>query len=299
MNIVKVIVENPDELLHASGFGTSAKVRLESSSDGTTFLEESSQTIVTLTTSYTFYDSDGTSATYYRTRYSNSGGTNFSEYSPIFQIAAPPTEYATVGNVKRRIGIGQTAADTTDDGLLETICVQTNSWLEGKIGFPVGPVASEARLFDGSAVRWRDGVPYLNCYPFGVRTVSAVRTASSTGATLTSQTASDVVARPSVQDRTSNWPAFELWVKDTASWTWTTAGYDVNEVTATWGWQAIPPELSMIAEKLAVASYRGRSHGSGSTFAIGADTDEVASEQLTGGDWRVIGKYEALKARIG
>ena len=291
MQIVRALVENPDELLNSSAFGTGAKVRLESSSDGTTYAEESTQTIVTATTIYTFYDTDGTSATYYRIRYSNTGGTVFSDYSDVFQVVSAPVEYATLHSVKNRLAI----TNTSDDSVIEQIVNESNDWLEGRIGFSVGPIASELRLFDGDRVR--NGI--LPVYPWGVRTVSAVRTADSTGGSYTSRTASDVVVRPHSHERTSGWPGFELWVKDTASWSFPTAGLDVIEITATWGWATVPRELVSIATRVAIAAFKGRSHGTGAVYMVGGDVDGIAAEEMTATDWKTIGKYANLKAMVG
>ena len=203
--------------------------------------------------------------------------------------------YTTSTTIKARVGI----TDATDDTIIGTLAGQVNSWVEGRIGFPVGPITSEARLFDGDAIRQdHTGTPYLAVAPWGCRSISAVRTADATDGTYTSRTAGDVVIRPHTHERETDWPGFRLYVKDTASWSWNTGGYDVNEVTATWGWAAIPDELKAIADKLGVAAFRGRAHGSGSTFSVGAEVEQIAAEELTASDWRTIGKYADLKARI-
>lgn len=203
--------------------------------------------------------------------------------------------YCTSTTIKARAGI----TDSTDDTILGTIAGQVNSWLEGRIGFPVGPIASVERMFDGDAVRCVNGRYVLPCYPYGVRTVTAVTTAETTDGSETSRTASDVVLRPHSQDRETDWPAFELWVKDTATWTWPTSGLDVIGITGEWGWAAIPDELKGIAERLGVAAFRNRGYGAGSQNYVGDNIDAVAAEEMTGTDWKTIGKYQALRAPVG
>jgi hypothetical protein len=205
--------------------------------------------------------------------------------------------YTAKAAVKTRLGI----TDTTDDTLLDTITGQVNSWLEGKIGFPVGPITSEERIFDGRAVRYcsEHGGYFIPCYPFGVRSVTAVRTSSDDGANYTTQTASDVLLRPHTFERETDWPAFELHIKSTATWSFETAGFDANGITATWGWAAIPDELKAIADKIAIAMYRGRAFGAGQQYAVAEDASLVAAEELSATDWRTIGKYQSLRSQIG
>lgn len=202
--------------------------------------------------------------------------------------------YCTTATIKARIGI----TNSTDDTPIGVIASEVNGWLESKLTFPVGPISSEERLFDGNAVRCRDGFYVIPCYPFGVRAISAVRTATETGGSYTAQTASDVVIRPHSWERETDWPGFEMWIKDSASWTWTTSGLDVNGVTATWGWAAIPDELSSIAIRLGVARWRRRSAGS-AQYATSEDVmGEVAAEEMAVSDWATINKYRDLRKRI-
>lgn len=206
--------------------------------------------------------------------------------------------YTAKAAVKTRLGI----TDVTDDTLLDTITSQVCSWLEGKIGFPVGPVSSEERLFDGAMVRWcsEHDSWSLPVYPWGIRAITAVRTSTDDGASYTTQTASDVLIRPHSHERETDWPGFDLHVKSTVSWSWITSGFDSNGVTATWGWAAIPDELKAIADKIAIAMYRGRGYGSGQSYAVAEDAvASVAAEELSATDWRTIAKYESLKAKVG
>lgn len=202
--------------------------------------------------------------------------------------------YCTATTIKARIGI----TDSTDDTILGTIATQVCGWLEGKIGFPVGPIASVERKFDGSAVRWTQDGCYLAVYPWGCRDITVVKTASATDGSYTTQTLTDVVVRPHDHERNTDWPGFELWVKDTASWSWPTYGFDVIAITATWGWAAIPDDLKSIAERVGVAAFRARGAGSGRTFSMGEDIDGLASEELSGADWGTIDKYQNLRQMV-
>lgn len=292
MNILRVVVDNSAELLATGSFGAGALIRVEYSTDsGANYSALTTAALVSGTTIYTVYHQAGTTTTVYRSRYSDSGGTLFSEYSDPFSATTLPQDYTTLPAVKNRIGI----TDTTDDGLLETLVSETNSWLEGEIGFPVGPITSVARTFDADRVICDSrGRSVLRVYPWGCRAITVVTTTDGTDGTVTTRTASDVVIRPHDHERETGWPGFDLVVKDSASWRWPQTGMDVISVTATWGWASIPVELRSIATRVAIAAFRARGAGSGRTFAIGEDITSVASEELSAADWWTVGKYHSL-----
>jgi len=81
---VRVSVPNPDELLLAGFLGAGAKIHLERSATGggLGFSEITTISIVTATYSYTYYDSGGSSTSWYRSRYTTSDGTTkITDYS--------------------------------------------------------------------------------------------------------------------------------------------------------------------------------------------------------------------------
>lgn len=201
--------------------------------------------------------------------------------------------YCTSTTIKARLTV--TVTDTEDDPLLGVIAGEANDWLEGRIGYPVGPIASEERLFDGSDTTY--GGRCLPVYPWGVRTITQVRCASSTGGAYTTLAASDYMIRPPTHRRRTGWPGFEIWLSDTGSLgTFATYGFDVIGVTATWGWDAIPAALSGLATRLGVALFRSRSYGAARNYAVGEDAvASVAAEELSASDWRTVFKYADLK----
>jgi len=90
LQIVRVSVPNPDELLTSGVLSAGAKIRLERSSTGggAGFSEITTISIVSATYTYTYYDSAGTSTSWYRARYSNSGNSIQTDYSAEFQSSA-------------------------------------------------------------------------------------------------------------------------------------------------------------------------------------------------------------------
>src|SRR3990167_2104295 len=104
-----------------TGYSAGAIVRLQrdTTSAFSTATNLTTITVVSGTESYTYWDSTGTSASWYRTRYENSGGTTLSSWSDGFQPTGHGTatgSYATRFGVKTRyggttMGIGQDAVD--------------------------------------------------------------------------------------------------------------------------------------------------------------------------------------------
>jgi hypothetical protein len=86
-NILTLTVEDPDGIL--SLYGASAKIRWErGAAVGGPFVEQGTVTIVTADSSYTVNDLTGTATSWYRTRFSDNGGTVFGDYSTPFQVAS-------------------------------------------------------------------------------------------------------------------------------------------------------------------------------------------------------------------
>lgn len=198
--------------------------------------------------------------------------------------------YCTATTIKAKLSIG----DAVDDTLLGTVASETNDWLEGKIGFPVGPTTSEERLFDG--MHTTHGGRCLPVYPWGVRAITQLRYTGSTGGSYTNLSSSDYFIRPPSHMRRTDYPGFEIWLSDNGTLAaFPTTGYNVIGVTATWGWASIPAELSGIASRVGVAMYRRRSSGSAQFATAEGLADDVASEELSGSDWRTIWKYSGLK----
>ena len=84
-NLVRVLVENPDELLNAGAYGAGAVVRVQTSATQAGTYADVSGTgstptlaLVTLIRAYTGYDPNGTVSSWYRTRYENAGATRLS-----------------------------------------------------------------------------------------------------------------------------------------------------------------------------------------------------------------------------
>lgn len=210
--------------------------------------------------------------------------------------------YTSTSNIKLALGIATLAgggADTVDDALLDTYASEANTWLEGRIGYPVGPSqTSTTRFFDASAVG--GGGRYLRV-PGGIRSVNAIACAAGTGGAYYSVPSSDYFLRPYDHERDSGWPATRIEVTDSPSsvneWgsVFPTTGYRVIQVTGSWGFDAIPSDLAQLATRLAVSAFRARAYGTGSEYVVGEDGERVFEREMSARDWGTVKFYRELR----
>lgn len=156
-NVLTITVEGSADLLDAGIYGAGAVVRIQSAtSEAGTYADISGTgstptlAIVAGTAGYPGRDPNGTTATWYRTRYESSGGARVSDWSEPFQVAAPsPTatgRYATLANVKLRLG----RTDAADDGILQRYCNFVGSRIEGITGRILAPIPPFATTTSGA-----------------------------------------------------------------------------------------------------------------------------------------------------
>ena len=110
--------------------------------------------------------------------------------------------YSTSTLAKEAMGIA--AADTNDDTLLGKLCDRVNGWIEWRTGRVIAPISSVAYTFDGTGTNRLSVVA-------GVRAITSLTVAPSTGATPVTATSTDIFIRPVTQERLNGWPGEEIW----------------------------------------------------------------------------------------
>jgi len=263
-NVVKVFVESPDDILNAGHSGAGAVVQLQSSAtEAGAYADVGTAAIVTLVRAYTIFDAAGGSTTWYRTRYETSAGAGTSDWSTAFQVGA--VGYASLDDVKQRL---QRVTDTTDDELFAEYIDQATDYIRGYIG---------RDLIDTGTVYTFDGYDATHggrvlLVPRGVRSLSLVETAATTGAAFTTVTATDYLLRPTTHDRSPGWPATELWLTDNAASLITfPRGYDNVRLTGTFGFSPIPRRVEEVALNLVVRMYASRQAGQSDLLGAGGE----------------------------
>ncbi len=127
-NILTLTASNPDQLLNAGAYGAGAVIQVQSGALAAGPFSDETPTIpiVSGTTSYTFYDTDGTTATWYRTRYENAAGSTVSEWSQVFQ---PHTSLVSLGDAQARAG------DSVTQEMIDGV--------EAELAAEIGPLTGE------------------------------------------------------------------------------------------------------------------------------------------------------------
>jgi hypothetical protein len=148
MQIIRISVSNPDELLGAGVLGAGAKIRLERSATGggSGFSEITTIALVAGTYAYAYYDSTGSSTSWYRARYSNTGNTVQTDYSAEFRSASSTaTSLATLrGMLNADIGVTDDAETSPYSAALRNRAISqayADLWVRG-VWKPVEVVAS-------------------------------------------------------------------------------------------------------------------------------------------------------------
>ena len=257
-----VNVDDPDDLI--TGYGAGAKVRIEraTSSAFADATEIAALTLVSGQTQYEYWDAAGLDTSWYRSRYSATGGAPFSGYSDGFQIGAPRT-YATLDALREYIKL----PDDRDDNLLTDLLRQATDYLTTKMRrdvFRHPPISgTETRLFNGA------GSSEL-AIPVGLipGSVTTIRVAGGTGGDFTALVAADwaipetspyVGVGGTIETR----PASYLDLTDIAGVDSWYKGFATAEITAAFGFPAIPSMVEKATLDLAREWYRQGPGGGG------------------------------------
>lgn len=174
--------------------------------------------------------------------------------------------YVTTANLKTRLNIG--TADTTDDDLLDDIVGQVNAYVEHVTRRPVGPSNGGTATFDAGEDVYEGERLFVRQ---GIRAVTSATVAPSTSDTGVAATTADIIILPRSQNRRPDWPGFWLIFKDVVSGSvsdWGT-GYGNITIVGDFGWQAIPPEVTEVAEIVATRAWYARQ--SGQADLVGSD----------------------------
>lgn len=195
--------------------------------------------------------------------------------------------YINRADLKTRLNIGGTA----QDALLDDFVAYTNEWIEHETWRPIGPDTGGTATFDGYNSVSSDGTTlYVNQ---GIRTITSITVAPSTGATPVAGTVADFVILPRTQDRRPGEPGFEVRVKDvvTGSVTRFYHGFGDIVVVGDFGWAAIPSELSELGYRVAARSWHARN--AGQQDIVGADEvgNPIVSRFVSSMDWKLIKSF--------
>lgn len=271
-NIVRVTVENPDELLDPGMYGAGAVIRLDSAAtEAGPYSAVTTTPILVDTRLYTLYDATGTTGTWYRVRYEASGGSPASEYGSPFQVLDENAGLlCSLYDVEQRLSGVATPNDR--ELLLEFIRGQSVE-VAGYTKRAFNPFAGTFRLDVGDNLADGDRTLWIDR---GVRSITALRIATSdqpdTGGTFTTVDAEDVVLRPVLLEREPGWPATRIVLLRGRF----TRGINTVEVEGAFGFAAVPRDVAQVVENAVIRRFVAR--GSGVSTAFG--TEEFGARVL-------------------
>src|SRR3990167_1839471 len=290
--VLRIGVENPEELLNTGAYGSGALIHLQSATayggsyaDLTGTGSTPTLAIVAGTYAYSGYDPNGAASTWYRSRYKNAAGTVVSSWTDEFQVGTGG--YCSLYDVKQ--DLDKPPSDTTADEMLLDYIADITDYIRGYTGREFLD-ATLTYTFDGhSAVHGGRCLPV----PRGVRSLSLLETAASTGASFSTVSATDYFLRPYVQERTPGWPATEVWLSDVASsLSRFPSGYANVRLTGTFGFAAVPPRVEGVARRTVVRAYASRQAGQGDLVGSGGESgNPVISNFLSRRDREVLDAF--------
>lgn len=286
-NLIRVYVEDADALLVSDMYDAGAIIRLQSCATKTgTYANEATTALVSGTKAYTLYDADGTSSTWYRTRYENAGGTVTSDWSAVFQVGGEAAGYlCSLEDVKQKLGLTGTSSD---EELAEIIGQVTDEILHytGRQLTPDPASGTKTVYLDCSMT---GVVLYL---PKGVRSPTYLGVASTDQPDSGSGTYTEIAAAyyyldPPEHERSHGWPATSI---SLASGYYFYRGRRTVKLTASFGWAAVPPTIERIALAACVGRYMSK--GSAEPRAlVGPDGRMTILRDISPADMSVLDSY--------
>lgn len=259
---IVINVDDPDDII--AGYGAGAVVRVERAADAafSSPTELVTLPIVSGTTQYEYWDAAGLDGSWYRSRYSASGGAPFSGYSDPFQAGAPST-YATLDSLREYLNL----PDNSRDNLLTDLLRQATDYLIGEMGRDLfrHPAVSgeETRLFNGPSSSMLD-------VREGIISLSGVRWSGGTGGEYTDLDAPSWVLYPqfrrpyiAVGGAQAVEPAAGIALTDIATVSTWFYGVDTVELTGVFGFPSIPSMVEKATLDCAREWYRQGPGGGG------------------------------------
>jgi hypothetical protein len=284
-NLLRVSVDNPDELLNAGAYGAGALVHRQWSATSTGAYADLSGTgstptipIVTLTNGYLGFDPNGTASTWYQTRYENAGATRLSDWTPPFQVGTQ--NLVGLDECKARI----TGLDSSEDNNILSYIQQATADIMGYTGrqFLPNPASGDSIFtFDvfspiwpysgSSGSTWASADYRVLNVPRGINHITTLELTGVTGGTYATADPSIYFLRPNVQDREYGWPATSIGLSDVAASRFF-PGYGTVRLTGGLGWATVPADIQNVAYMIVGQIFNSRADpGGGEAFTLNLD----------------------------
>lgn len=203
--------------------------------------------------------------------------------------------YVTTTLLKERLDPNsQYTWSSPETTLLDKLVAETNQWIESFTGTVLAPVTYTTQLFDSFAYPDGNLLDYRTLFfPWGVRSVSLLETAPSTGGSFTTVDSATYFLRPLDQDRIPGMPADRICMSDLGSYFPT--GFAVIRVTGTGGPTAVPDDVRSVAvticERSWLASKAGRAD---QVQTVEADGEVLVTRFVAAEDKATLRRYKRV-----
>jgi hypothetical protein len=304
-NILKVTVENPDEILNTGAYAAGALIRVQTATTETGTFGDVTGTgstptiaVVSGTRIYTGYDPAGIVSSWYRTRYENAGGTRLSDWTPAFQVGDETAGLlCSIYDVKQELGIP--ASDTTQDEIILEKIGQVSASIELYVGRwlaprPTNPASDTTLLFD---VPWQRGATRSLLLDYGNRLTGIRRLTSigiatvsqpESGGSYTAGTVADFLLRPRPN---ADGPALRLEISPYPTGVgFFFSGYNTVQIVGGFGPASVPAAIQGVALRATVRRYIGKG-GGGVAVTIGPSGNEILLPDISGADRATLDAY--------
>lgn len=296
-NIVKVIVENPDEILNTGAYAAGAVIRLQTGATETGSFADVTGTgstptiaVVTATRSYTGYDPNGTASSWYRTRYENAGGTRLSDWSAAFQVGDETTGLlCSLYDVQQLLG--DTSTNVNRDELILEHIRQVSRAIENYTGRWLAPRPTNPT--STATYRFHTEYGFTLHIPRGIRSITTLNIATEdqplTGGTYTASTDHYIDPPPSERTDPVNDPG--VWVR--LRWNGSSVFYDAAhgaEIVGTFGYAVVPADIQGVAARAAVRRVIGKAGGP--AIAVGPNGTDFFLPDMSGADRATLDWYK-------
>lgn len=295
-NILKLTVDNPEDLLNIGAYGAGALIRLQTAATEAGAYADVAGTGSTPTVplvagirSYTAFDPAGIATSWYRTRYENAGATRASDWSDPFQVSEEGSGLiCSLYDVKQRLAIDPTDS-THDEDILGFIREVTDEiqGFTGQLFVRTPSSGSDTFLLDVEVAGGSILVPY------GVAAIDSLEVASvsqpSSGGTYTTIPSTDFGLRPSISPDGRPWHTILL--GDTSAFPSFYTGQNVIRFTGALGWARIPEAVAGIARSAVVRRYLAKRSGSADLAVTGPGGGMTVLRSISPAEMATLARY--------
>lgn len=297
-NIVKVRVENPEELRNTGAYDTGALVRIQSAvalagpfADLTGTGSTPTIVLVNGTRIYTGYDPAGAVSTWYRTRFENAGGTRRSDWSAPFQVAGENAGLlCSLYDVKQRLG--ETTANPADDETLLEIIGQVSFAITSytRRTFARNPSSGTTTILFDVARPTR-----MIRVPKGIAEMTQLEVATETGGSFEVVPTSDWFLDPAEPERDLGWPATRIVLSDRPAGTvsFFYPGKRVVRATMAEGFPAVPLDIEGMATRASISNNLSKGSGTTGSAIVGPTGAMTVLRDLSPADMAKLDWYRA------